>query len=43
MIYAILGKDKFQEGLQHYMSKHRYDNTETIDLWNAWTKVSGKG
>jgi puromycin-sensitive aminopeptidase len=42
MIAAILGKDKFREGLQNYMRKHAYGNTETIDLWNEWSAVSGK-
>jgi puromycin-sensitive aminopeptidase len=42
MISAILGKDKFREGLQLYMRRHAYGNTETIDLWNAWSEVSGK-
>lgn len=42
MIAAILGKDKFREGLQNYMSRHAYGNTETIDLWNAWSEASGK-
>lgn len=42
MVAAILGKEKFREGLQNYMRKHAYGNTETIDLWNEWTAVSGK-
>jgi puromycin-sensitive aminopeptidase len=42
MIAAILGKDKFREGLQVYMKRHAYGNTETIDLWNCWSEVSGK-
>lgn len=41
MISAILGKEKFQEGLQLYMKRHAYGNTETIDLWKAWSEVSG--
>ncbi len=28
--------------LQEYMKKHKYGNTETYDLWNAWSQVSGK-
>jgi aminopeptidase N len=36
------GPEKFQEGLQLYMRKHAYGNTETVDLWNAWSHVSGK-
>lgn len=42
MVAAILGKDKFREGLQVYFRRHKYGNTETIDLWNAWSEVSGK-
>ena len=41
LLYCILGKEKFQEGLQLYMSRHAYGNTETVDLWNAWSEVSG--
>lgn len=42
MVAAIIGADKFKEGLSLYMSRHAYGNTETIDLWNAWSEVSGK-
>jgi len=42
MVAAILGKDKFREGLQLYMRRHAYGNTETPDLWGAWSEVSGK-
>ena len=41
MVQAIVGKQNFQLGLQHYMSKHAYNNTETSDLWSAWSSVSG--
>ncbi|CAM9196354.1 unnamed protein product [Chrysoparadoxa australica] len=41
MAHAVLGADKFQEGLQVYMDRHKYGNTETSDLWNAWETVSG--
>merc|ERR1719327_2418277 len=42
MIFAVLGKEKFQEGLKLYFQKHQYSNTETKDLWDAWSEVSGK-
>ena len=42
MVCCCLGKDKFREGLQKYMKKYAYGNTKTIDLWNAWSEVSGK-
>ena len=41
-LFDYTGKEKFQEGLQVYMRRHAYGNTETIDLWNAWSEVSGK-
>ena len=25
-----------------YMQKHAYGNTETVDLWNCWSEVSGQ-
>ena len=42
MISTIIGDDKFREGLQIYMQKHAYGNTETEDLWKVWSEVSGK-
>ena len=42
MIYAVLGHADFQAGLQLYMERHQYSNTETYHLWNAWSEVSGK-
>lgn len=41
MLFAVLGKDNFQKGLQIYMDRHKYSNTETFDLWNAWGEASG--
>jgi len=42
MIFAVLGQEKFQEGLKLYFQRHQYGNTETTDLWKAWSDVSGK-
>ncbi|CAM9875213.1 unnamed protein product, partial [Discosporangium mesarthrocarpum] len=47
MLHAVLGHDHFRQGLQAslslaYMEKHKYSNTETYDLWNAWSEVSGR-
>jgi len=42
MVNAVLGPEHFRAGLEHYMKKHAYGNTETYDLWNAWETVSGK-
>jgi puromycin-sensitive aminopeptidase len=41
MICAVLGMPNFQKGLENYMKKHAYGNTETLDLWQAWEDVSG--
>eukprot|EP00927_Polykrikos_kofoidii_P021662 TRINITY_DN20438_c0_g1_i1.p1 TRINITY_DN20438_c0_g1~~TRINITY_DN20438_c0_g1_i1.p1 ORF type:complete len:884 (-),score=168.66 TRINITY_DN20438_c0_g1_i1:86-2737(-) len=42
MIFAVLGQEKFQDGLQKYFKKHQYGNTETSDLWAAWSEASGQ-
>lgn len=42
MMFAVLGKEKFQEGLRSYFQKHKYGNTETFHLWQAWAEASGK-
>mmetsp|Transcript_1550 Transcript_1550/g.3923 ORF Transcript_1550/g.3923 Transcript_1550/m.3923 type:complete len:885 (-) Transcript_1550:120-2774(-) len=42
MIYSVLGEADFQKGLQLYFQRHKYGNTVTTDLWNAWKEVSGK-
>lgn len=41
MLFAVLGYDNFQKGLQLYFGRHAYSNTETIDLATAWAEVSG--
>ncbi|CAK9008253.1 unnamed protein product [Durusdinium trenchii] len=41
MAHAYLGADAFRSGLQAYMQKHKYSNTETSDLWAAWSTASG--
>ena len=42
LAYSYLGKEAFFLGLQLYMDRHKYSNTETEDLWAAWEEVSGK-
>lgn len=42
MIAEYLGAEKFRDGLRHYLKKHSYKNTNTVDLWNSFEKVSGK-
>jgi len=41
LLAAVLGEEIFQKGLQLYMERHRYGNTETFHLWGAWQEVSG--
>jgi len=33
MVKAVIGMKAFQAGLQSYMMKFKYGNTETLDLW----------
>ncbi|MFA6386156.1 MAG: M1 family metallopeptidase [Candidatus Paceibacterota bacterium] len=42
MLAEYLGHDKFREGLRHYLKIHSYKNTNTIDLWDAFEKISKK-
>ncbi|KAF4672964.1 hypothetical protein FOL47_011153 [Perkinsus chesapeaki] len=41
-LWAVLGGDKFQEGVRRYMNAHMYGNSVTEDLWDALEKVSGQ-
>ncbi len=41
-IAEYIGHDKFREGLRHYLKKHSYKNTDTIDLWDSFERVSKK-
>jgi puromycin-sensitive aminopeptidase len=42
MLADYLGEKDFRDGLRYYLKKHSYKNTETIHLWQAFEKVSGK-
>ncbi len=42
MLADYLGEKNFRNGLRYYLKKHSYKNTETIHLWQAFEKVSGK-
>jgi puromycin-sensitive aminopeptidase len=41
MAASVLGPAHFRKGLQIYMDRHKYSNTVTDDLWNAWSEASG--
>jgi puromycin-sensitive aminopeptidase len=42
MLAEYLGENDFRNGLRFYLKKHSYKNTETLHLWQAFEKVSGK-
>ncbi|CAK9682964.1 Aminopeptidase 2 [Candida parapsilosis] len=42
MISRWLGEDTFIKGVSNYLKKHKWGNTETLDLWKALSDASGK-
>lgn len=42
MISRWLGEDVFIRGVSNYLKKHMWGNTQTSDLWEALSAVSGK-
>jgi puromycin-sensitive aminopeptidase len=42
MLAEYLGEENFRDGLRYYLKKHSYKNTETLHLWQAFEKISGK-
>lgn len=42
MLHEYLGADVFRDGLRHYLNRHKYGNTDTVDLWKALEEISGK-
>ncbi len=42
MLAEYIGEENFQKGLSHYLKKHSYKNTTTIDLWNSFEETSKK-
>ncbi|MFT4532636.1 MAG: puromycin-sensitive aminopeptidase [Candidatus Saccharimonadales bacterium] len=42
MLHDFLGPELFKEGIRHYLKKHSYANTDTVDLWQALEDVSKK-
>jgi puromycin-sensitive aminopeptidase len=42
MLQHYLGPEGFREGLRHYLRKHSYKNTITVDLWQALEDVTNK-
>lgn len=42
MLHDYLGHDDFRDGLRHYLATHKYNNTNTVDLWASLEDISGK-
>lgn len=42
MISRWLGEDVFIKGVSNYLKKHKWGNTQTLDLWKALSEASGK-
>lgn len=42
MLQQFIGEEPFREGINHYLRKHSYANTETGDLWDAIEGVTGQ-
>lgn len=41
MLHSYMGAQNFKDGLHHYLKKHAYGNTDTVDLWDSLAEVSG--
>ena len=42
MLEHFLGPEAFRQGLRSYLSRHRYGNARTEDLWDALGEASGE-
>jgi puromycin-sensitive aminopeptidase len=42
MLYGYIGDEAFRSGMQHYLTKFAYSNTETGDLWACLEESSKK-
>src|SRR5262249_45663346 len=42
MLQQYLGEDRFRAGIQRYMARHQFGNTETSDLWAALEAETGE-
>ena len=42
MMEQYLGANVFRRGIREYLTRHRYGNTETHDLWDALESSSGE-
>ena len=42
MLYNLIGDDNFRKGMEKYLTKFMYKNTETSDLWKSFEGLGGK-
>lgn len=42
MLYNFIGDADFRKGMNLYLTRHKYGNTETKDLWKALSECSSK-
>lgn len=42
MLSSYIGEENFRKGLKYYLKKHSFKNAKTINLWEAFEKVSKK-
>jgi puromycin-sensitive aminopeptidase len=42
MLEQYIGEDKFKAGVNAYLNKHKFANTETCDLWESLAEASGE-
>jgi puromycin-sensitive aminopeptidase len=42
MLEQYLGEDAFRAGVQQYLERYRYANTETTDLWDSLEQATGR-
>lgn len=40
MLMHFLGEDNFRKGLNVYLTRHSYSNSQSVDLWKAWEEVA---
>ena len=39
MLESVIGRSVLQTGLQQYLTKYKYDNAVTDDLWESLTEA----
>jgi puromycin-sensitive aminopeptidase len=42
MLEQYLGEESFRSGVQQYLERYRFGNTETTDLWDALEEATGR-